>query len=96
MEENLRFEWDKKKARLNLRKHSVTFEEASTVFYDPLARIGEDIEHSHGEYRDVIIGRSANSRLLIVSYTERTGTIRIINAREATKKERLDYEENII
>lgn len=71
MEENLKCEWDKKKARLNLRKHNVTFEEASTVYYDPLARIGEDVEHSDGEYRDLIIGRSANGRLLIVSYTER-------------------------
>ncbi len=94
MEEDLKFEWDKNKARLNLKKHNVTFTEASTVFYDPLARIGKDIEHSHHEYRDIIIGRSAKSRLLIVSYTERKGIVRIINAREATKKERLDYEEN--
>ncbi len=96
MEKNLKFEWDKNKARLNLKKHNVTFEEAFTVFYDPLGKIGEDILHSYNEYRNVIIGRSMSGMLLIVSYTERFEKIRIINARETTKHERLDYEENII
>ena len=95
MEEGLIFEWDKNKAYLNLTKHSVTFEEARTVFNDPLSKIGEDVQHSHNEVRDIIIGRSIKGRLLIVSYTERNGKVRIINARETTKLERLDYEENI-
>lgn len=96
MEENLKFEWDSNKARLNLKKHYVTFDEASTVFYDLLARIGKDVQHSYNESRDIIIGRSTRGRLLVVSYTERGETIRIINARRATNQERIDYEENII
>jgi len=96
VEKDLKFEWDANKAHLNLKKHNVTFEEARTVFYDPFARIGEDVQHSYGEFRDVIIGQSIRGRLLLVSYTERRKAVRIINAREATKRERLDYEESII
>jgi uncharacterized protein len=96
MEKALKFEWDTNKAQLNLKKHNVTFEEARTVFYDSFARIGEDVEHSHGEFRNIIIGQSIRRTLLLVSYTERQEIIRIINARKATKKERSDYEENAI
>ncbi|MDE3058218.1 MAG: BrnT family toxin [Bacteroidota bacterium] len=96
MEEKLKFEWDKSKARLNFKKHNVTFEEAATVFYDPLGRIGEDVLHSYNEFRDVVVGCSTKGRLLIVSYTERGDKIRIVNARKATKHERSDYEENVI
>ena len=91
----MNFGWDDLKADLNLKKHNVTFEEARTVFYDPLSKIGEDVQHSYAEFRDIIIGRSIKGRILIVSYAERNGKIRLINARETTKLERLDYEENI-
>ena len=91
----MNFEWSKEKADLNLKKHNVTFEEAISVFDDPLSKIGEDVQHSYAEFRDIIIGRSIKGRILIVSYTERNGKIRLINARETTKLERLDYEENI-
>jgi uncharacterized DUF497 family protein len=96
---SLRFEWDRLKASRNLRKHHVSFDEASTVFYNPLARIFEDENHSDNEIRELIIGDSAASRLLIVSFTERQiesqpNLIRIISARQATTRERADYEEN--
>jgi uncharacterized protein len=93
----LRFEWDRKKAALNFTKHGVSFDEASTVFYDPLARIFDDEDHSEQESREIIIGRSATERLLIVPFTERqSNVIRIISARLATPKERNDYEKNQI
>lgn len=63
----MNFEWSKEKADLNLKKHNVTFEEARTVFYDPLSKIGEDVQHSYAEFRDIIIGRSIKGRILIVS-----------------------------
>lgn len=88
------FEWDQHKAERNRQKHGVSFEEAETVFVDPLAVIFDDEWHSHGEEREIIIGQSANGRLLLVSFTERPHTIRIISARETTRKEREDYEEN--
>jgi len=89
------FEWDKAKATTNVKKHEVTFDEASTVFGDPLARIFDDPEHSAEERREIIVGHSILSRLLLVCFTEREGgVIRILSAREATKKERQDYEEN--
>ena len=90
----LEFEWDIRKARANLRKHGVTFEEALTVFGDPLAAIFPDEAHSIGEERELIIGHSDRGRLLLVSFTERGTTIRIIGARLATRRERRDYEEN--
>ncbi len=90
----MQFEWDKKKAESNLAKHSVSFEEASTVFDDPLARILYDAEHSVEEDREIIVGHSIINRLLAISFTEKfNGNVRIISARLATKKERGRYEE---
>lgn len=89
------FEWNREKERINFRKHGITFNEAKTVFYDPLARIFDDIIHSVGESREIIIGHSLTKKLLLVVYVERKqNQIRIINARPATKKEKKDYEEN--
>ena len=72
----------------------VSFEEAATVFADSLAVIFDDVVHSDEEQREIIIGHSAENQLLLVCFTERTGAIRIISARRATKRERQDYEEN--
>jgi uncharacterized protein len=91
----LQFTWDKRKAVANLSKHGVSFEEALTVFADPLARIFADEEHSSDEPREIIIGHTARQRLVIVYFTERGETLRLFSARRATKKERRDYEENI-
>src|SRR5438105_1090699 len=91
---SLEFEWDEEKAASNQKKHKVTFEEAATVFADPLAAIFDDEGHSGKEQREIIIGQSAENRLLLVCFTERAGAIRIISARRATKRERRDYEEN--
>ena len=88
------FEWDGNKATKNLKKHGVAFDEALTVFADPLANIFDDPDHSENERRELIIGHSANRRLLIVSFTDRPPRIRIIEAREATARERRDYEHN--
>lgn len=91
----LRFEWDKHKATHNLQKHGVSFDEASTVFRDPLARIFDDEDHSHEETREIIIGHSANGKLLLVSFVERENNLlRIISARPATNRERDDYEKS--
>ncbi len=91
----LRFEWDRRKAAGNLRKHGVSFDEASSVFHDPLARIFDDEDHSIDEAREVIIGHSATDTLLLVSFLERTdNVIRIISARPTITRERDDYEEN--
>ena len=90
----LEFEWDVNKATTNKGKHGITFEEASTVFGDPLAFIFDDEEHSAHEPREIIIGHSERNRLLLVSYTERSARVRIISARPATRRERKDYEEN--
>jgi hypothetical protein len=86
------FEWDPGKAAENLRKHSVGFREATTVFGDPLEVTIPDPDHSEGENRFLSLGFSAASRLLVVAYTERQGKTRIIHAREATPKERRSYE----
>lgn len=87
-----RFEWHPAKARRNVAKHGVTFEEAQTVFDDPLAMIFPDDDHARDEERDILIGHSDQQRLLLVSFTERSAAIRIISARCATPKERRDYE----
>ena len=90
----LSFEWDEDKAASNESKHGVTFDEARTVFPDPLAVIFDDDEHSDDESREIIIGHSILERLLLVSFTERgEDVVRIISARRATKRERRDYEE---
>ncbi|WLE96588.1 MAG: BrnT family toxin [Candidatus Electrothrix communis] len=93
---SLQFEWDKKKAASNLKKHKVSFNEASSVFSDPLALIFDDERHSQpDELREIIIGNSVKRRLLLVSYTERSqDVIRIISSRAATKHEQRNYEEN--
>ena len=88
------FEWNAQKAAENLKEHGVAFEEGLTVFADPLAYIFADPDHSNDERRELIIGQSAGQRLLIVSFTERGRRTRIIGAREATARERRNYEEN--
>jgi hypothetical protein len=87
------FEWDPSKATANFEKHGVTFEEALTVFMDPLARIHEDPDHSEAEHREIIVGHSIEQRLILVSFAERDDRVRLISARPATTKERRDYEE---
>lgn len=72
---NARFEWDEEKAAFNLSKHGVAFDEAGTVFDDPMYLDFFDPDHSHDEKRYIIIGRSSKNRLLLVSYTEHLGTI---------------------
>ncbi len=89
---SLQFEWDENKAASNVAKHSVTFDEASSVFADPLAVIFDDEAHSREELREILVGHSADGRLLLVCFTERNEAIRIISARRASKKERSDYE----
>jgi uncharacterized protein len=89
----MKFEWDPRKARLNLARHRVSFVEATTAFRDPLAATGSDPDHSIGEARFVTFGVSAKGRLLVVSHSERGESIRIISARRATKQEREIYEE---
>jgi len=89
----MKIEWDSNKARLNLRKHKVSFEEAATAFYDTLSVTGADPDHSVGEIRYVTFGMSERRRLLVVSHAEAQGTIRIISARTASKGERKIYEE---
>lgn len=91
-----RFEWDERKAKANRIKHGVSFDEATTVFDDPLARIFDDELHSAEEERELIIGHSINNRLLVVCFAVRpVERIRIISARLRTAKEQKAYEENI-
>ena len=90
----MNFEWEETKAAANLRKHKVSFEEASTVFEDDLSLTGCDPDHSIGEHRFITFGVSAKNRVLVVSHTERGGKIRIVSARPATRTERKMYEEN--
>lgn len=87
------FEWDEEKAKANLRKHKVSFEEAETVFDDPLSVTIPDPDHSKSERRFLDIGESENGRIIVVSYTQRSGTIRLISARVATRTERQKYAE---
>jgi hypothetical protein len=88
----LNFEWHTEKAFNNIKRHNVTFEEASTAFRDPLSLTIDDPLHSDDEQRFVLIGKSYKNRILIVIHTERGDNIRIISARKATKKERTYYE----
>lgn len=88
------FEWDKKKAVSNLRKHGVSFEEASTALRDSFSATAHDPDHSEDEDRFVTLGISSIGRLLAVAHTERGNNIRIISARLATKSERQIYEED--
>ena len=89
----MRFEWDANKAIANKTKHEVTFEEAETVFADPLAALFPDLLHSNDEERSLIVGHSAQGRLLFVSYVEREEDIRLISARVATRREREKHEQ---
>ena len=81
----MNLEWDARKAHENLRKHGVSFEEAKTVFDDPVYVDFYDPDHSYNERRYIIIGQSQQGRLLIVSYTEREDVVRLISAREAAR-----------
>jgi len=89
----MQFEWNENKAASNLLKHEVSFEEAKTVFDDPLYVEFYDPDHSEDEERYLIVGESNRGRLLIVSYTKRGDSIRLISAREVTRTEREAYEE---
>ena len=84
----MQFEWDPQKAASNLSKHGVSFEEASTVFGDPLALTIDDPDHSADEARFVTLGHTRQQRLVVVAHTERGDRTRIIMAREATARER--------
>jgi len=87
------FEWDPDKSETNLQKHGLSFEEATTVFGDPLSMNMADPDHSVDESRFLLLGLSNLGRLLVVSYTERPPNTRLISARLATKRERSEYEE---
>lgn len=89
----MRFEWNALKAAANLRKHGVSFDEAASVFFDPLSATGNDPDHSLDERRFVTFGLSSSGRLLVVAHTEHDEVIRIITARQATRSERNLYEE---
>jgi len=89
------YEWDPTKAKVNLRDHSVSFEEAVTVFLDPLAVTYPDPDHSEEEDREITIGHSVKQRALFISHCQRGDRIRIISARKATRKERKQHEEGI-
>ena len=88
----LRFEWDQRKADSNLRKHGVSFQEATSVFADTLSITIPDPDHSASEARFLELGLSHRNRLLVVSYTERGEVIRIVSARRASQSERKNYE----
>jgi uncharacterized protein len=88
------FSWDRAKGRANLRTHGVSFEDASSVFRDPLAQVLPDSLHDEQEQRALLIGRSASGRLLLIVFTETGDRIRIISAREASVRERREYEEH--
>ncbi|MEY2914978.1 MAG: hypothetical protein RLZZ184_4287 [Cyanobacteriota bacterium] len=90
----LGFEWHEEKAQENLKKHGISFEEAKTVFNDPLSITIADSQHSDDEERYIDIGLSSKGQLLIVVYTERQSNIRIISSRKATNAERKIYEQH--
>ena len=88
----MQFEWDPEKAKRNLKKHRISFDEAVTVFYDPLSATFGDPDHSVGEDRLMTIGYSARGRLLVVSHAERGSAVRIVSARLAGRQERRRHE----
>ena len=90
----MKFEWHGAKAAANNRKHNVSFDEAATVFADTLAYVFPDQDHSDDETRFLIIGMSETGRVLVVAHTDKGELTRIISAREATRKERIFYEES--
>jgi uncharacterized DUF497 family protein len=91
----MKFEWDRGKAKSNLSKHGVSFEEAATVFGDPLSLTISDPGHSDEEDRFVTIGVSSKLRTIVLVHTDRGDHVRIVSARLATTRERKDYEEGI-
>jgi uncharacterized protein len=92
----LAFEWNPRKAELNLKKHALSFAEAASVFTDPLASIFADEAHSATERREIIIGHCSAKRLVLVCFTEvAKDRIRIISARRVTRREQRDYEEHL-
>ena len=90
----MRFEWDPGEARANWEKHGITFDEATTVFGDPLALTFEDVQHSEGEPRYLTFGMSDGNQALVIAHTARGDTIRSISARAMTPRERRDYEQD--
>ena len=90
----LNFQWDDNKARSNLAKHGVSFEEAATVFGDALSLTIPDPAHSQKEDRFIILGMSHKGKLLVVVHTERGDSIRLISARRASRRERQSHEES--
>jgi len=89
----MEFEWSAEKAKINFKKHNVSFQEAGTVFNDPLSLTFPDPDHSIEESRYIIIGMSRLEKVLVVAHTDRGTNIRIISARKATPKERRFYEQ---
>ena len=89
------YEWDPEKAEANVRKHGVSFEEAATVFLNPLAVTYPDPDHSDEEDREITIGDSLKQRVLFVSHWQRGHRIRLLSARKATRRERKGHEEGI-
>ena len=87
------FEWNETKAKANVRRHGVSFEEATTAFGDPLAVLLPDPDHSQGEERFLVLGMSSRRRVLVVSHAERRPRTRLISARLATRHERGQYED---
>lgn len=90
----LTFTWEEGKARQNVRKHGVRFEEAATVFIDPLARLYDDPDHSESELRFLLVGYSLAGRMLLVVHAERGDTIRIISARRTSVREQKEFEDD--
>ena len=90
----LKLTWDPKKAAVNIRKHGVSFEEASTAFGDPLSVTVPDPLHEAGERRFILIGHSAQGRMVVVVHTEEEDNPRLISAREATRAEKRTYEQS--
>jgi uncharacterized protein len=90
-----KFEWDVRKAESNARKHGVTFEEASTVFGDPLSLLKPDPDHSNGGERYLLLGMSIQQRLIVVVFAETKTRTRLISARPATRREKRQYEEEV-
>jgi uncharacterized DUF497 family protein len=89
----MQFDWDPEKAKANFRKHGVSFDEATTVFFDDFSLTGDDPDHSKEEDRFITFGVSNTGRVLVVVHTDRDERIRIISARPATPYERRLYEE---
>ena len=93
----MQFEWDERKNQANVKKHGISFEEAQTVFFDPLTKVAEDSDHSANEDRFIAVGHSSFHRALLVvhCFRERDSLIRIISARKLTKTEKKQYEEGL-